>query len=89
MINSRRSKIEIIGEILELSHDGAGVTEILYRGNLSYSQLQSYLSFLVEKKILVENMVDNGNGGTRRFYTITRVGLELLGDIHRVLAHLS
>lgn len=47
MVNTRRSEIEIISKILDLSKSGAKKTEILYRGNLSYMQLQKYLPFLV------------------------------------------
>jgi len=49
MVNNRRSEIDIIGEILNLSRDGAKKTEILYQGNLSYTQLQKYLPFLLKK----------------------------------------
>ena len=33
----RRSEIEIIGEILQLTKDGAKKTEILYKSNMSFS----------------------------------------------------
>ena len=51
MFNKRRSEIQIIGEILELSRYGAKKTEILYQSNMSFTQLQNYLSFLLEKNI--------------------------------------
>jgi len=89
MVNTRRSEIDIIGEILNLSRDGAKKTEILYQGNLSYTQLQKYLPFLVEKDILEENVVNNGNGSSCKLYEITEKGSSLLEDIRKVLAHLG
>lgn len=37
MANKRRSEIQIIGEILDLSKNGAKKTEILYQNNMSFS----------------------------------------------------
>lgn len=88
MVNNRRSEIDIIGEILNLSRDGAKKTEILYQGNLSYTQLQKYLPFLLEKNILEEHIVDN-NGNACKLYRITDKGSYLLEDIRRVLVHLG
>ena len=59
MVNNRRSEIQIIHKILTLSSGGARKTEILYQGNLSYTQLKSYLPFLLEKDILEEVSVFN------------------------------
>jgi len=88
MVNNRRSELDIISEILVLSKGGAKKTEILYRGNLSYTQLQSYLPFLLEKNILEEHIVDN-NGNLCKLYRITDKGSYLLEDIRRVLFHLG
>ena len=88
MVNCRRSEIEIIGEILTLSRNGAKKTEILYQGNLSYTQLQKYLPFLVEKDILEERFVNNGNDSSCKLYEITEKGSLLLVNIHKVLAQL-
>ena len=88
MFNNRRSGIEIIGEILTLSCRGARRTEILYQGNLSYTQLQSYLPYLVEKDILQENTIRD-NGYPYKLYRITDKGLVLLEDINRVMGQLD
>lgn len=88
MVNNRRSEIEIIGEILRLSSNGAKKTELLYQGNFSYSQLQNYLSYLIEKNILEEHELEN-NGGLTKCYRPTEKGLIFLQDIKRVLAHLD
>jgi predicted transcriptional regulator len=88
VFNNRRSAIEIIGKILTLSRGGAKKTEILYQGNLSYTQLQGYLPFLLEKNILEENIVEN-NGSSCKLYSATEKGLVLLEDIKKVLAHFN
>ena len=88
MFNNRRSEIEIVGEILKISQKGARKTEILYQGNLSYTQVQSYLPFLVEKNILEENLVKD-NGNSYKEYKVTKKGLNLLEDINRILSHFN
>lgn len=87
MFNNRRSEIDIVGEILTLSSDGARKTEILYQGNLSYTQLQSYLPFLVGNNFLKEITVED-NGSSYKSYKVTEKGLNLLEDIRKVLSYL-
>ena len=87
MVNNRRSEFEIIGKLLDLSRYGAKKTELLYQGNLSYTQLTGYLSFLVEKNILVEIEVKN-NGNNGKLYKLTGKGQLLLGDINKTLSYL-
>lgn len=53
----RRSNVEIIAEILQL--DDVSKTDIMYDVNLSYRQLQKYLTFLVEEGFLEEHVVPN------------------------------
>lgn len=86
MVNRRRSELDIINEILKLSRKGAKKTEILYQGNLSYSQLQNYLLFLLEKNILEEKIVKKDNGRSR-IYKITKKGDDLLEDISKTLSY--
>ena len=88
MVNNRRSEIEIIGEILRLSSNGAKKTELLYQGNFSYTQLQGYLSFLIKRDILEEAEIRN-NGSSTKCYKTTEKGLIFLQDVKRVLAHLD
>jgi len=88
MFNNRRSEIEIVGEILKISLNGARKTEILYQGNLSYTQVQNYIPFLVEKNILEESLVKN-NGNSYKLYKATNKGLILLEDINKILKHFN
>jgi len=86
MVNNRRSEMEIIAEILKLSMNGSKTTELLYQGNLSYTQLKNYLPYLLEKDILKQAISVN-NGNTSKLYKVTDKGLNLLKDIKKVLVH--
>lgn len=88
MVNVRRSEFEIISDILTLSRNGAKKTELIYQGNLSYTQVQKYLPFLIERQILeVQETKNNGNSG--KLYKITQKGTAFLEDIDKVLVHFS
>jgi len=49
----KRSRFEIIMDILKICMGGAGKTEIVYRGNLNFKMLKNYLAEL-EKRGLIE-----------------------------------
>ena len=58
-IGSRRSKFEIVFEILSMcGKGGTNKTAIMYRGNLSYEQLQRYLMLLCNHALLEKNQVN-------------------------------
>ena len=48
----RRSRFEIIGEMLEASTEGATKTAIAYRINLGFGLAQKYIDDLLEKGLL-------------------------------------
>ena len=79
----RRSSIQVIADILRLGE--AGKTEIMYSANMSFFQLQKYLSFLLELKLI--DKVTIGNPIVT--YRVTRKGLRLLKNIDVVLAMLE
>ena len=83
VINNRRSEIEIINEILNLAKDGTRKTRILYQTNLSYTQLQVYLSFLLKSNIL---RMENNN--SVKTYKTTEKGLAVMENINKVLKDL-
>jgi predicted transcriptional regulator len=85
MFNKRRSEIQIIGEILNISQTGARKTEILYKSNMSFTQLNSYLNFLINKNVLKEDMVPDENGSSIKIYKNTDRVNQLLGDINKIL----
>jgi len=79
----RRSSIEIIADMLRLGE--AGKTEIMYSANMSYFQLQKYLNFLLELKLI--DKVTLGNPSMA--YRVTKKGLRLLTSIDNILETLE
>jgi predicted transcriptional regulator len=77
-INNRRSSIQIIADMLRLGE--AGKTEIMYSVNMSYFQLQKYLGFLLQQKLIDE--VHLGNPSVS--YRVTEKGFNLLRSIDSV-----
>ncbi|MEM1566537.1 MAG: winged helix-turn-helix domain-containing protein [Candidatus Bathyarchaeia archaeon] len=69
----RRDKLYIIAEILEIAKDGVLKTQIMYRANLSFTQLSDYLKFM-EKVNLVDKKIESG----KEIYRATPKGLEFL-----------
>jgi predicted transcriptional regulator len=48
----KRGRLQTINEILDLSMNGLRKTHIMYKANLSHSQLEKFLNFLIEKGLL-------------------------------------
>ncbi|MEM3730359.1 MAG: winged helix-turn-helix domain-containing protein [Candidatus Bathyarchaeia archaeon] len=71
--SKRRDKLYIISEILEIAKDGVLKTQIMYRANLSFTQLNEYLDFMLKIK-LIEKFVENN----KEIYKATAKGLEFL-----------
>jgi len=80
-INHRRSNIEIIADMLKVGENGAGKTEIMYSANMSYSQLQKYLAFLLSHELI--NRVEVGNPIVT--YYVTDKGRGVLKSIDTVV----
>ena len=82
-MNNRRSNIEVIADMLRLGE--AGKTEIMYSANMSYAQLQKYLTFLLQLGLI--DKVTVGNPVVT--YRVTRKGLRLLKSIDSILEKLE
>ena len=79
LFEGRRSSIQVIADILRLGE--AGKTEIMYSANMSYKQLQKYLKFLLELRLIDKVTV----GNPIVTYRVTRKGLKLLRSIDSIL----
>jgi predicted transcriptional regulator len=84
-VGQRRSHIEIIADMLRVGENGAGKTEIMYTANMSYSQIQKYLDYLVKQGFI--NKVDMDN--TLIAYQVTPSGLKLLKAIDTLMEMLE
>jgi len=68
----RRDKLYIIAEILEIAKDGTLKTQIMYRANLSFTQLNDYLEFMLKIELL-ERVEENA-----KIYRATGKGMDFL-----------
>ena len=84
-VSRRRSNIEIIANMLRVGENGAGKTEMMYSANMSYSQIQKYLDYLVREGFVNKVNMDN----TMVAYQVTESGLKLLKAIDTLLAMLG
>jgi predicted transcriptional regulator len=81
-ISRRRSDIKIIADMLRVGEKGAGKTEIMYTANMSYSQIQKYLDYLVNQGFIHRVDMDN----SLIAYQVTDSGLKLLKAIDNLVA---
>ena len=75
----RRDKLVIMAEILNIARRGALKTQIMYKANLSFSQLKEYLSVLVATQLLTKMTCNR-----KELFIATPKGQEFL-DKHQQL----
>jgi predicted transcriptional regulator len=80
----RRDKLGIIAEILEIAKDGTLKTQIMYKANLSFAQLNVYLEFMLKIRLLGKFV-----SGGRVVYRTTEKGLDYLGRSREIMALLE
>ena len=78
----RRSDIEIVATILDEAHKGTKKTHIMYRCNLSHTQLQVYLKLLLGMGLLASH--SEKDSSELGLFKTTAKGLEFL-DAYRTL----
>src|SRR4030066_704315 len=71
--SKRRDKLCIIAEILEIAREGTLKTQIMYKANLSFAQLNDYLKFMLKIK-LMQKLTNQG----KDVYIATEKGLDFL-----------
>jgi predicted transcriptional regulator len=77
--SKRRDKLYIIAEILEIAKDGVLKTQIMYRANLSFTQLNEYIRFMLKNELL--NMIISNN---KEVYKASVKGLNFLQRYHEI-----
>jgi predicted transcriptional regulator len=77
--HTRRGRLSIIADILDVAKRGAIKTRIMYGASLSFSQLGDYLSFLLNANLL--KVVENPN---RSLYKTTNKGLRYLQSYMKI-----
>jgi predicted transcriptional regulator len=81
----KRSDIDIMANILSAAKRGAKKTRIMYKCNLSHSQLQVYLQILLEMGFLSSS--PKKEGAKQNYFKTTSKGFEFL-DAYRTLKSL-
>jgi len=71
--SKRRDKLSIIAEIVDIAREGTLKTQIMYRANMSFAQLNEYLTFMLKIQLL-NKFDDNG----KDVYAVTQKGLNFL-----------
>jgi predicted transcriptional regulator len=74
----KRSRQEIISQILEICIDGASKTKIVYQGNLNFKTVNPYLDLLIKNDLI---QVKEGHA---ILYETTPKGIRLLESIKRI-----
>jgi len=74
----KRSRQEIISQILEICMDGASKTRIVYQVNLNFKTVNPYLDLLIKNDLI------QVNEGRAILYETTPKGIGLLESIKRI-----
>jgi predicted transcriptional regulator len=77
----RRDRLYIMAELLKIAKDGSLKTHLMYGGNLSFAQLNDYLSFLISTGLL-----KTIQKGSRLVYKTTSKGLEFLTNYEKTIS---
>jgi predicted transcriptional regulator len=77
--SKRRDKLYIIAEILEIARDGVLKTQIMYRANLSFTQLNEYIRFMLKNELLDKVILND-----KELYKATSKGLNFLQRYHEI-----
>ena len=71
--SKRRDKLSIIAEVIEISKTGALKTQIMYKANLSFAQLNDYLKFMLKT-----NLLNKFRANGKDVYAATEKGVDFL-----------
>jgi predicted transcriptional regulator len=82
--SKRRDRLVIMAEIVGIAKKGSSKTHIMFKANLSFSQLNQYLSLLSKTGLLEETAI---NG--RVIFKATPKGLEFMERQHQVIDMLN
>ena len=80
--SKRRDKLVIMAEIIGIAKKGSSKTHIMFKANLSFSQLNQYIE-LLSNTALLEKLTVEG----RVVYCATEKGLEFLDKQQQVIEY--
>ena len=73
---THRGRLDIIADMLYASHGGVKKTYLMYRCNLSFKQLKSYLNFMLKKNLL--RVIVKGGDYNPGLFEVTDKGRKFL-----------
>lgn len=85
--SSHRGRLDIIANILGSAVGGVRKTSIMYKCNLSFKQLEAYLSFLVRKDLL--RMFAKKESAVSQYFETTERGMDFLRAYRNLNALMS
>ena len=75
----RRDRLYIMAEVLGVAREGTLKTQIMYQANLSFAQLNEYLSLLLEL-----NLLEAVKAADKNIYKTTEKGLRYLASYREI-----
>jgi len=75
----RRDRLHIIADVLGIATNGSLKTQIMYKANLSFAQLNEYLSFLLETKLIASTTQNE-----KVTYKVTSKGMNFLQNYAKI-----
>jgi predicted transcriptional regulator len=78
--SKRRDQLVIMAEIVDITKKGTTKTDIMFRANLSFSQLNQYLTILTQANLL-EKLSING----KEIYKATKKGSEFMERQYQII----
>lgn len=80
----RRDKLIIIAEIIDIASKGTSKTHIMFKANLSFSQLNQYLELLIQTELL-----ERSTCGGKEVYRATQRGIEFMEKQCQIVSFLN
>lgn len=77
--NKRRDRLRIIADILGTAMNGGLKTQIMYKANLSFAQLNEYLPFLLEV-----NFIASIRQSETKIYRVTPKGIRFFQNYAKI-----
>ena len=71
--HKRRDQLSIVAAILDITKGATLKTQIMYKANLSFTQLNDYLSFMLRTNLISQTSIEG-----KEVYSITPFGLNFL-----------
>jgi predicted transcriptional regulator len=76
----RRNQLSIMADILEITKEGTLKTQVMYKANLSFTQLNDYLSFMLNSNLITQTNLEG-----KELYIITEKGSDFLVKHHELI----